>query len=62
MRCPDDIADILLQILQTGVVSARAAGWSSHLELATLEANHVHNLPEVIRKYDPEKLVYYLGQ
>lgn len=59
MNCPDTLADILLQILQSGVVSARAAGWSSHLELATLEADHVHNLPRIVREYDPESLAYY---
>ena len=59
MTCPDTVADILLEILQSGVVSARAAGWSNLLELATLEADHVHNLPHIVRRYDPESLAYY---
>lgn len=59
MNCPEQIADILLQILARGVVSARAAGWSEKLELATLEADHVHNLADLVRQYDLEKLVYY---
>ena len=59
MRCPDDIADILLQIIQDGIVSARWAGWRKNPEWAAIEASHVHNLLEVIRKYGPEKLVYY---
>ncbi len=27
--CPAKVADLILQILQTGVVSARSAGWSN---------------------------------
>jgi len=49
MNCPNEIADILLQILARGVVSARSAGWSKELELATLEADHVHNLADLVR-------------
>ncbi len=59
MNCPDQIANVLLQILAHGVVSARSAGWSEKLELATLEADHVHNMANLVRQYDPEKLVYY---
>ena len=59
MSRPDDMADVLLQIIQDGIVSARWAGWRKNPEWAAIEASHVHNLPEVIRKYGPEKLVYY---
>ena len=59
MQPMDDIADILLQIMQAGIVMARSAGWDKNVERATMEADHVHNLPDVLRRYDPEKLVYY---
>ncbi len=59
MNCPDDIADILLQLMQAGIVTARWAGWQNNPEWAATEASHVHNLPEVLRRYDPKKLAYY---
>lgn len=57
--CPRDVADVTLQILQTGVAHARAAGWSSDAELAAIEANHVHNLPDLLRQYTHHKIRYY---
>lgn len=56
MNCPNDIADIVLLILRAGVVSARN---SENVERANLEADHVHNLPDLLMQYDPEKLIYY---
>ena len=57
--CPAKIADLILQILQTGIVSARSAGWSNDAELATIEADHIHNLPDLLRRYNQHKIKYY---
>ena len=59
MNCPNEVADILLRILQTGVVYARAAAWSGDAEKCALEADHVHNLPALVREYSVKKLNYY---
>jgi len=48
MNCPEEIADILIQILGRGVLYARAAGWSGDAKRAALEADHIHNLPDVL--------------
>ena len=57
--CPRAVADVILQILQTGVVSARAAGWSGRADLAAIEADHVHNLADLLRQYTLHKIRYY---
>jgi|GEM_PF-1251993 len=57
--CPAEIADVILRILQTGTVMARAAGWSGDAELSAVEADHLHNLPDLLRRYSLRKLRYY---
>ncbi len=57
--CPADIADVVLRILQTGIVEARSAGWSGDVKLCTDQANHLHNLPDLLRRCSPRKLKYY---
>lgn len=57
--CPLPLSDIILRILQMGIVQARSAGWSGDAELCTPEANHIHNLPDLLRRYSPRKLKYY---
>ena len=57
--CPADIADVVLRILQTGTVQARSAGWSGDAALSAWEADHLHNLPDLLRRYSPRKLKYY---
>ena len=56
MDCPDQIAGVILQILREGVLSARSAG---NAERSALEADHVHNLPDLLRCFHPELLTYY---
>lgn len=48
-----------MQIVRDGILSARLAGWGDRAQLSALEANHVHNLPDLLREYAPEKLEYY---
>src|SRR5262245_28419251 len=59
MTCPPDVAEVLLAILGQGVLQARASGWSGDAAQAAVEADHVHNLPELIAHYTPEQLDYY---
>ncbi len=59
MNCPNDIADILLEILENGTAYARAAGWSGDAERAVVEADHIHNLPYLIRNFSLSSLYYY---
>lgn len=57
--CPADIADVILRIVQTGILEAWSAGWSNDAERSTIQANHIHNLPDLLRRYSPRKLKYY---
>ncbi len=59
MNCPPEIADIILEILQAGLLRARAASWASDLRRCELETDHLHNLPELLKNYSPERLRYY---
>ena len=54
MRCPDDVADVLLQILGMAVLRIR-----NDESGRDIEADHVHNLAPLVRDYRPELLEYY---
>lgn len=59
MSCPPEIARILLQILRVGSLRIRAAGWAGDAARCAVEADHVHNLPEVLENFSVEGLRYY---
>lgn len=59
MTCPNEISNVLLAIVSRGLLYARAAGWSGDSERAALEANHVHNLPNMLVEYTEKKMRYY---
>jgi hypothetical protein len=59
-RCPDEIADPLLEILYRSSLAVRSAGGRGNARVCELEAEHVHNLPELIRSFDPKYLRIYL--
>src|SRR5262245_11792072 len=59
MTCPPDLATILLEILQLGIVQARAAGWSGDAAGAAMASDHVHNLPGLLQQFTPSGLDYY---
>jgi hypothetical protein len=59
MNCPPEIADIILELLQTALLRVRALGWSGNSARCAVEADHVHNLPDLLRNFSPEKLHYY---
>ena len=56
MQCPPEIAEIVCEILRTGLLRIRALG---DADRCTLEADHLHNLPGLLVNYKPELLDYY---
>jgi hypothetical protein len=60
MKCPEEVAESILEILRIGLLRARAAGWARDAERCALEADHLHNLPGLLADYTPERLRYYL--
>jgi hypothetical protein len=59
MTCPPDIARILLAIIRTGTLNIRAAGWSGDAKRCAAEADHIHNLPDLVANYYGDGLRYY---
>ena len=59
MHFPTEIANILLCILQTGLMRIRTLAWQGRAELCAIESDHIHNIPNLIMNYSPEKLFYY---
>jgi len=59
MRCPVEIDDVLLAMLQTGLLRIRLHAWQGEIELCGLEADHIHNLPDLLADYSADKLSYY---
>jgi hypothetical protein len=59
MRCPPEIMDIILEILNNGILRVRSAGWSGDSDRCAIEADHVHNLPCLLADYSPDLLRFY---
>jgi hypothetical protein len=55
----DEIKRILLDILRVGLLRIRAYGNSELAEACSLEADHLHNLPVLIRSLSREELLFY---
>jgi hypothetical protein len=59
MTCPPEIADVILDILKTGILQIRALGWSKEPERCSRQADHIHNLPDLLRNFSPDLLTFY---
>src|SRR5271166_3827485 len=59
MHCPTEIDNILLCILQTGIMRIRTLAWQGRIEFCAIESDHIHNIPNLIMNYSHEKLIYY---
>jgi hypothetical protein len=59
MNCSPELSQLLLEILTTGLLRIRALGWSGDAERCAIESDHIHNVPELLAHFSPERLVYY---
>jgi hypothetical protein len=59
MTCPDDIADILLEILKIGILRIRMEGWNKNPARCAIEADHLHNLPNLLAHFSEDLLRFY---
>jgi hypothetical protein len=59
MTCSTEIAEILTEILTTGLLRIRAQGWSGNAERCAVEADHIHNVPDLLAHFSPDRLDYY---
>jgi hypothetical protein len=51
--------DILLSILEIGLLRIRALGAAGRSEECQKEADHLHNIPSLVRSFDWDRLLYY---
>jgi hypothetical protein len=57
MNCPPEIANILLDLMTLGILRIRAH--SEDPIRCVIEADHIHNLPGLVRNYSRSSLLYY---
>jgi hypothetical protein len=53
MKCPTEIAVIILEIVKIGILTIRATG-ASDAKQCFVEADHIHNLPALLKNYSPD--------
>jgi hypothetical protein len=56
MQCPPEIAEILCEILRTGLLRIRSQDSAARCKV---EADHLHNLPALLADFKPELLDFY---
>jgi hypothetical protein len=59
MNCPSEVSEIILEIIGTGVLKIRKAGWSGDPSQCAMEADHIHNLPALLKSYSQDLLRFY---
>ena len=59
MNCPPEVAEILLAILQTGLLRILRSGWANESRRCAIEADHLHNLPARLTQHSAELLRFY---
>ncbi len=59
MTCSPEVSQLLLEILTIGLLRIRAMGWSDDAERCAIEADHIHNVPDLLAHFSAERLVYY---
>ncbi|MDX1948786.1 MAG: hypothetical protein SFU86_25585 [Pirellulaceae bacterium] len=59
MDCPQDIAEVVLELLSHGFTRVRAFASAQEPTKCFIESDHLHNLPMLLRDYRPERLAYY---
>jgi hypothetical protein len=59
MNCSPEVSQLLLEMLRTGLLCIRALGWSGDAERCAIEADHIHNVPDLLAHFSPERLAFY---
>ena len=54
-----EVTRILLEILKLGTLRIRQAGWANDARRCAIEADHLHNLPDLLLNPSPALLHYY---
>ena len=59
-NCPAEVADAITSILRESILLIRMAGSGDDADYCAVEANHIHNLPSLLRSYNRSRLERYL--
>ncbi|MFL5342807.1 MAG: hypothetical protein ACJ8F7_21955 [Gemmataceae bacterium] len=59
MNCPLDLADIILKLIESGTLRARAFSWQGDAAGCANESDHIHNLPSLLSVFCADRLRYY---
>jgi hypothetical protein len=59
MKCPPEVARVLMSILRAGLLRIRIMGWGAKASRCAVEADHLHNLPDLLCDFSAERLLYY---
>jgi hypothetical protein len=60
MSLEDEAKEAVLEILADGLLRIRAFAWAGKVEMCAVEADHLHNLPELVKDFKWELLEYYV--
>jgi len=58
-KCPDEVLEAITEILYIAILRIRNVG-KRDTKFCSKEADHIHNLPHLIRNYRKELLQFYL--
>jgi len=59
MKCPEQLQEIICEILTTALLDVRVAARSGEAKRCEVLAHHVHNLPALLSEYRAELLTFY---
>ena len=60
MKIPDELQESLLAIIEIGIENIRFRCEGGRYESCEAEANHIHNIPGLLREFSADRLAYYL--
>ncbi|SPE58688.1 hypothetical protein SBV1_2790012 [Verrucomicrobia bacterium] len=60
MTCPPEVSSAIAQILRIGILNIRAFAFQKNAARCAAEADHLHNLPQLLVSYSPKLLDFYL--
>ncbi len=61
MNCPQEIIENITQILTITLLRIRYFAGQRDFEQCFIEADHAHNLPDLIRNYSEDLLKFYVN-
>ena len=60
MKNEEQVRIVLLRILQIGLLRIRSFGWDGKADECAKEADHLHNLPELLENFQLDRVRQYL--